>query len=118
MQAALEMSASPLRVDRDRGGQPGSQEEIQLQDRDAARSIVACYRGGFRSCSWTPQTPQTPQMVRAEELQLGVFAVCQDRLARKRVPSEAKPEIKRAWLIVLAAAAVHPGAEQPRTRLA
>lgn len=115
MQAALEMSASPLRVDRDRGGQPGSQEEIQLKDRDAARSIVACYRGGFRSCS---RTPQTPPMVRAEELQLGVFAVCQDRLARKRVPSEAKPEIKRARLIVLAAAAVHPGAEQPGTRLA
>lgn len=47
-----------------------------------------------------------------------VFAVCQDRLARKRVPPEAKPEIKGAWLIVLAAAAVHPGAEQPGTRLA
>lgn len=115
MQAALETSASPLRVDWDRGGQPGSQEEIQLQDRDAARSIVACYRGDFRFSS---RTTQTPQMVRAEELQLGVFAVCQDRLARKRVPPEAKPEIKRAWLIVLAAAAVHPGAEQPGTRLA
>lgn len=115
MQAALETSASPLRVDWDRGGQPGSQEEMQLQDRDAARSIVACYRGDFRSSS---RTTQTPQMVRAEELQLGVFVVCQDRLARKRVPPEAKPEIKRAWLIVLAAAAVHPGAEQPGTRLA
>lgn len=108
MQAALETSASPLRVGWDSGG---SAREPR-GDRASGGGEGCCFQhpclmgGGFLSSS------PTPQMAVAKELRLRVFAVCQDRLARKRAPSEAKPEIKRAWLIVLAAAAARPGAER------
>lgn len=62
--------------------------------------------------------PRPHRWQEQRKLELRVFVVCQDRLARKRAPSEAKPEIKWAWLIVLAAAAARPGAGRPGTRLA